>query len=487
MLEQPIDEIIEGEANKNTKQKTSRDIKLFAEFLKLKGIKTDVDDLDNNLLDECLSEFVFRVRRNDGKEYEPTSIRGIISSIQRYINIKAPSRAINLATDRAFTRSQNALKAKYKLLKKQGKGEKPHEASPLSDEDVDILYSKKLLGISSPESLINTLWYNNCFYFGMRGCTENRNMKWGDVSLNVDCDGKEFIEKNIERQTKTRQGDDVRNIRQQKGRMYAVEGSNRCPVETYKFYRDMRPSGMNTDDSPFYLAINIIKPDSLRCWFKASPMGVNKINSLMKTMAEKAGLKTANLTNHSVRKRLVQKLVSSDIPPTEIMQITGHKNIQSINNYSSLDNSKKRKLSNILSGAKDGSSTSTSTSNLSSYNNLVNNNLLVPPINNQSESVQLQTNDASRRNLIGSNLAEQLYNVINSHLSSVAAPNIINQQQLPLPNSFLQNPIFLAPVNFNFGSQQQSSSVTASSSSSSFPPQKKKRIIIESDSDSDSD
>lgn len=126
MLEQPIDDIIEGEANQNTKQKTSRDVKLFGEFLKLKGIKTDVDELDNESLDECLSEFVFRVRRTDGKEYEPTSIRGIISSIQRYINNKAPSRAINLSTDRAFTRSQNALKAKFKLLKKQGKGEKPH-------------------------------------------------------------------------------------------------------------------------------------------------------------------------------------------------------------------------------------------------------------------------------------------------------------------------------------------------------------------------
>jgi len=212
------------------------------------------------------------------------------------------------------------------------------------------------------------------------------------------------------------------------------------------------------------------------CWFKTSPMGVNKINSLIKTMAAKAGLKTANLTNHSVRKRLVQKLVSSDIPPTEIMQITGHKNIQSINNYSSLDNNKKRKLSNILSGTKD----TTSTSSSSSDNNMVNNNLL-PPTDNQS--VQLQTDHASHRNVTGTDLAEKLYNVINSHLSAVTAPNIINQQQQPLPNSFLQNPIFLAPVNFNFGSQQQSSSVSASSSF--LPRQKKKRIIIESDSDSD--
>ena len=65
-------------------------------------------------------------------------------------------------------------------------------------------------------------------------------------------------------------------------------------------------------------------------------MGSNKLNSLMKTMAEKACLNAENLTNHSARKRMIQKLNDREVPPTHIMQIPGHKNVQSLNNYSSL-------------------------------------------------------------------------------------------------------------------------------------------------------
>ena len=38
-----------------------------------------------------------------------------------------------------------------------------------------------------------------------------RNMKWGDITLNIDCVGNEYIEKGVERQTKTRLGDYVMN------------------------------------------------------------------------------------------------------------------------------------------------------------------------------------------------------------------------------------------------------------------------------------
>ena len=56
-------------------------------------------------------------------------------------------------------------------------------AHALTDDEVDILYGKNLLGLSSPESLLNTLWLNNTQHFGLRGCQEHRDMKWGDIQL----------------------------------------------------------------------------------------------------------------------------------------------------------------------------------------------------------------------------------------------------------------------------------------------------------------
>jgi hypothetical protein len=46
-------------------------------------------------------------------------------------------------------------------FKKQGKGNKPKKSQPLTDDEINMLYQKKLLGESTPESLLNTVWFNN--------------------------------------------------------------------------------------------------------------------------------------------------------------------------------------------------------------------------------------------------------------------------------------------------------------------------------------
>ena len=69
----------------------------------------------------------------------------------------------------------------------------------------------------------------------------------------------------------------------------------------------------------------------------------------MNTMKVKAGLEGKKLTNTSSRKYLVQKLKENNVPPTDIMQITGHKNVQSINNYSHMSNKQQEACSTYLS------------------------------------------------------------------------------------------------------------------------------------------
>ena len=82
-------------------------------------------------------------------------------------------------------------------------------------------------------------------------------------------------------------------------------------------------------------------------WCKVQPMGVNKLNKIMKDMTQAAGI--PGKTNDSGRKPLVQKLQESGVPPNQIIQITGHKNLQSVNNYSSLREQQMESISRILS------------------------------------------------------------------------------------------------------------------------------------------
>ena len=76
-------------------------------------------------------------------------------------------------------------------------------------------------------------------------------------------------------------------------------------------------------------------------------MGQKKLNSFMKTMAEKGGLSSKRLTNHSARKRMIQKLNDSDIPPSHIMQLSGHRNVQSINGYSHISQQQQKKKKHV--------------------------------------------------------------------------------------------------------------------------------------------
>ena len=76
-------------------------------------------------------------------------------------------------------------------------------------------------------------------------------------------------------------------------------------------------------------------------------MGKNKLGKIVTTMATKAGLK-GKLVNHSIRKKTVQDLHNAGIAPSMICQVTGHKNVNSINNYAVADRNAQKRMSNIL-------------------------------------------------------------------------------------------------------------------------------------------
>ena len=106
---------------------------------------------------------------------------------------------------------------------------------------------------------------------------------------------------------------------------------------------------MNAPDKPFYLGVNRrAKPENENPWFICAPMGKNTLGDLAKKMSEKAGL-SGRFTNHSGRKTAVTKLVNENVPVNQIMQLTGHRNVKSINDYSTASLKKQQEMSTILS------------------------------------------------------------------------------------------------------------------------------------------
>nr|XP_022336320.1 uncharacterized protein LOC111132789 [Crassostrea virginica] len=80
----------------------------------------------------------------------------MISSIDRSLRRHRYKESIMQSPANIFNATKQALKAKQKDLKQKGKGNRPKKADPLSDEEINILFDTGVLGVTSPESLLNT-------------------------------------------------------------------------------------------------------------------------------------------------------------------------------------------------------------------------------------------------------------------------------------------------------------------------------------------
>ena len=131
------------------------------------------------------------------------------------------------------------------------------------------------------------------------------------------------------------------------------DNSDKCPIQAYKLYKSYRPSNYLDDESPFYVAINHSwTPKSRYCWYKNTPMGPKTLGSVMKVLAENAGLTDKKISNHSVRHTMCTTLLQEGVAPNIIAQLSGHKNIGSLQHYSIASTSQQKDMSNILQGIK---------------------------------------------------------------------------------------------------------------------------------------
>ena len=77
------------------------------------------------------------------------------------------------------------------------------------------------------------------FALWIEGGKKQRDLQWGDIESKIDLNKKEYLEYSVERQTKTRPGDNPANRRAVKPRTFENKavGPERDPVFVYKLYR----------------------------------------------------------------------------------------------------------------------------------------------------------------------------------------------------------------------------------------------------------
>ena len=189
-------------------------------------------------------------------------------------------------------------------------------------------------------------------HFGFRARDESRKLCWGDVELQNDPqDNREMLVWLAERGTNTRSGQEQGHQRAFQPKLYATN-SDRCPVEFYKKFPSHRPVEMKKPDSPFYLAVKHDCKANEQVWYKKSPLGKNEIGNFLSTAPKKANLQQgqgAKITNHSVRKTSISRLLDADIPENYVAQLSGHKSIDNLQSYKSTGQQHQRRMSLTLS------------------------------------------------------------------------------------------------------------------------------------------
>lgn len=168
----------------------------------------------------------------------------------------------------------------------------------------------------------------------MRPEQEQQDLRWEDLELKTKVDGLCYVKFSTERQAKTRTGENSKNVRESKPKMFEnLKNSERCPVTSYLAHEQQRPPEMTMTTLRFISLLTQKLRRQEKKWLKASQLGMNSL--WVRHMRAASQLHSyRKLVNHHTRKHLVQKRVDNNIPPDEIVQITGHKNVNSLNNYS---------------------------------------------------------------------------------------------------------------------------------------------------------
>ena len=115
-------------------------------------------------------------------------------------------------------------------------------------------------------------------------------------------------------------------------------------VALFKQFVERRPLNMRWS-GPFYLSVKTNRRLNDNIWFKTQQMGVNTISNMMKTTVAGTSLKESHkkFTNHSARKTTVRKLKKANVKRPDIVKVTGHRSVQSLDDYDEDDEEEQQK------------------------------------------------------------------------------------------------------------------------------------------------
>ena len=346
-------EVLEAQKNavpKKTRQDTEYCIRVFESWRTNRNSSgssvASLEEIDKQSLSYWLARFVLEARKVDGTEYPPNTLHHIVCGIMRHMR-STTMPGVDFYSDSEFAHLKCSLDAEMKRLQSMGLGSSHKQAEPLTNEDEEQLWEKKILGGHNPQSLLKTMVFMNGLYFALRSGDEHRNLRHSPCQIQI-------VQKNDERPyllytediSKNHPGGiKGRKVKPKVVKHYAnTENPDRCFVRLFEKYRSLCPS--NAPAGAFYLT-PLKKPKS-NCWYTTVPIGRNKLSKAVADMCKEGGI-MGYKTNHSLRATAATRLYESGIDEQLVMERTGHRSIEGVRSYKRTTNKQTEAVSDILS------------------------------------------------------------------------------------------------------------------------------------------
>lgn len=291
--------IVSGSENRNTHRKTGADMRILGSYMRSLNEMRLPEDIPPVELDKYLSSFFLVIKKTDGSEYEPCSLRAMLASIERYLRQK--NYPASLTRDSEFSQMRNVLKLKQQMLRSLGKGQKSvaevSQTACVREGKITHLFQSHEMGPYNPNSVLFSLCFFFCMYLKLRKSTEHKKLLWGDIILCQDYNNREYLTFSPQMLSRIHSSHRL-NHRLANARVWAEpEVPERDPVALYKFYAQKRPLTMSQPYAPFYLGLNVVSPQAGQSWYRPAAMGINKLNEMVRQIRDLTGLKSSNDTS----------------------------------------------------------------------------------------------------------------------------------------------------------------------------------------------
>ena len=328
----------------------------FSDWRNDRGVDRKLSEMTDMELDQVLRRFYAEARAKDGELYSRSSLLAIRNAIERFLNNPPHNRAIKIAKGEAFQLSNKMLNSKIKVQKKDGKENIKHKPA-IPPGDLRKLSASGVIHGGTPLGLLRNVWFNTSLYWCRRGREGQRELRADSFVFEVDEDCRPYARMNVDEVTKNHPGGIVDVQSSEKfGRMYQTSSDpNLDGLSCLKKYISKRNASC---EAFFQYPKRKGAEVSDVVWYENRPLGVNKLQSMMRDISKAAALSQI-YTNHSVRATAITLWSDAQISSRHIMNISGHRNEESIKHYNTRPSSSQlRQCSDVLSAACSSQNTS---------------------------------------------------------------------------------------------------------------------------------